>query len=219
MRTFWVLGAGRFGSLAVRRILRQQRDCRLLVVDHDLNRLEKLGDESIKTVVQDAVTFLLEHPGLGSEWIVPAVPVHVAFLWLCQYLSREVTVTELPVPQELDNQVPNALRARGGGLYTSFATFRCPDDCEEPADRCTVTGKLREAHLFDVLRQVEVPGYNALVVRSQQLAPGVGGYRFCVLWWLLDQVRASRNPVLVATACRCHGVVHALQWSRRTQSV
>jgi hypothetical protein len=214
MESFWILGAGRFGSLAIQRILERKKVSRLVVVDRDVKVLEKLRDKSVETVHQDAIDFLVSQAGLGSEWIVPAVPVHVAFAWLWRELTKEGRVTSLPVPSMVDHRVPNPLRAETGALYTSFASFRCPDNCDEPSESCPVTGEPRQANLFDVIRCLEVERYVARVVRSHQLAPGVGGYQLAVLWWLLAEVRPTGGDFLVATACRCHGVIHALRWQR-----
>ncbi|MFW6240200.1 MAG: hypothetical protein ACOC98_06260 [Thermodesulfobacteriota bacterium] len=49
------------------------------------------------------------------------------------------------------------------------------------------------------------------MVRSHQLAPGVGGVRPDQLWRLLRQVSDTPGLQAVATACRCHGVVTALE--------
>jgi hypothetical protein len=212
MESFWILGAGHFGTLAVQRILARKKVPRLVVVDRDGHVLEKLRDKSIETVEQDGIDFLVHYPGLGSEWIVPAIPVHVVFAWLCRQLAREGVVTQLAAPSILEQKVPNSLRAKTGALYASFATFRCPDDCDEPAESCTVTGEVREVNLFDVIRNIEVEGFVTQVVRSHQLAPGVGGYQLSVLWRLLEGARSTEKNILVATACRCHGVIDALRW-------
>ena len=214
MEFYWILGAGRFGSLAVERILEQKRESHLVVVDRDSQPLKKLGAKPAETIEQDAIEFLSEHPGSGHEWIVPAIPVHVAFAWLYRQLAKVERVSPLPVPAMLDHQVPNPLRDKTGALYASFATFRCPDDCDEPDESCTVTGKHREDNMFEVIGQIEVEGSVIRVVRSHQLTPGVGGYRLSVLWSLREEVRSTERDVLVATACRCHAVINALRWHR-----
>jgi hypothetical protein len=218
MESFWILGAGHFGSLAVERILARKKVARLVLVDRDAHALGKLGEKPIETVSQDAIDFLVHYSGLGSEWIVPAIPVHVAFAWLCRQLASEGVVTQHAVPSILEQKVPNPLRAKTGALYASFATFYCPDDCDEPDESCTVTGEVREANLFDVVRNTKVEGYVTFVVRSQQLAPGVGGYQLSVLWRLLEEARSTKKDIIVATACRCHGVINALRFSRGAQS-
>jgi hypothetical protein len=218
MESFWILGAGHFGSLAAKRILQRKKGCKVLVVDYRDDALADLGGEPLKPLKQDAVEFLLSQDGKGDEWIIPAIPEHVAFFYLCQRLTKEGTVTPLAVPTVLDQEIPNPTRGKGGVLYTSFASFRCPDDCLEPEEMCSVTRKPREANLYELIQQIEVPGYQTLVVRSRQLAPGVGGYQLSTLWLLLEAVRFSEQNSLVATACRCHGVINALRFKRQTHS-
>ena len=89
MESFWILGAGRFGSLAAKRILQQKKGCKVLVVDCREDALADLRGEPLKPLKQDAVDFLLSHDGKGNEWIIPAIPQHVAFLYLCQQLAKE----------------------------------------------------------------------------------------------------------------------------------
>jgi hypothetical protein len=209
---FWILGAGRFGSLAVRSLPECRGGCRLVAVDRDERRLAALNDERVERVQEDVIDYLLAHLHRPPDWIVPAIPGHVAFAWLRGQLAREGRVTSLEVPKVLENQVPHPFRGKAGGLYTSFATFICPDNCEEPAARCTVTGRFRGPGLFHILSRVEVPGFGVQVIRSHQLAPGVGGYQPWALWKAHEGAKSARQPSLVATACRCHGVVHALQF-------
>ena len=214
MESFWILGAGHFGSLAVKRILQSQRDCNVIVVDHAAEPLDGLRDRDLEIIQKDAIDFLVSQSGLGHEWIVPAIPEHVAFTWLCRKLAEDGKVFRVAVPAELELQIPNPLRGKTDSLYTSFATFRCPDYCDEPEEICTVTGKRRKARLFELLQQVKLPGYEIYVVRSNQLEPGVGGYRLSVLWNLLENVRSADKKVIVCTACSCHGVINALRFDR-----
>jgi len=218
MESFWILGAGYFGSLAAKRILRSQRDCKVIVVDHDAASLDALRDKNLEIIQKDAIEFLLSHEGFGDEWIVPAIPEHVAFAWLCRKLTEEGKFFPIAVPAELELQVPNPLRGETDSLYTSFATFQCPEDCDEPEEICSVTGRRREAHLFEVLQHVGVPGYEILVIRSNQLEPGVGGYRLSSLWHLLKTVLTADKKIIVSTACSCHGVLNALRFERKARS-
>ena len=85
-------------------------------------------------------------------------------------------------------------------------------DCPEPAEICTFTGRPRGGTLFRDLAARTWPGFVMLVLRSRQLAPGLGGYRGRELLGLEDLARESAGPLLVATACRCHGVLHGLRF-------
>ena len=218
MESFWILGAGHFGSLAVKRILERKKGCNLLVVDFDAEPLSHLQNKPLEIIRKDAIDFLLTHHGLGHEWIVPAIPKHVAYLWLCQQFNGEGKVTPVAVPSVVDQQVPNPIRGKGGVLYTSFATFRCPGECDEPEEMRCVTQERRETNLHELIQRIEVHGYKTLVVRSHQLTPGVGGYQLSTLWRLREAARSTEKDVIVATACRCHGVINALRFKGKAQS-
>jgi hypothetical protein len=58
------------------------------------------------------------------------------------------------------------------------------------------------------------------VIRSWQLAPGVGGYRVAQLRASLERIERQPTKYLIATSCRCHAVIDALifQGGRRTLS-
>ena len=213
-RVYWILGAGRFGRLAVERLLARREPPRLVVVDQNPDRLLLLAERPVDRVNEDALGFLRANLAAGPDWIVPAVPVHVAFAWLSAELAELGRLEMLSVPDAVDAQAPNPWRDGKGGLYTSVATFRCPDNCSEPRDRCTATGLPRSEDLFARLARIRAPGFVPVVLRSHQLAAGVGGYRPSALRRLLRKAEAAGGSVLVATACRCHGVIHALRFHR-----
>ncbi|NLI83237.1 MAG: potassium transporter [Deltaproteobacteria bacterium] len=208
-----VLGAGRFGRIAAERLARRFPRADFLVVDMHRERLEPIERELGLPVLQgDAVPFLLSAPLAESDWIIPAVPLHVAFGWVLGHLARRFPVKLLPVPEVVDGQVPNPFRTESGTLYASFATFRCPDNCSEPDAICTHTKEPRKANLFEVLENVRANGYRVVVVRSHQLAPGVGGYPVEALRDKLSEILREPGRWIVATSCRCHAVVDALNW-------
>jgi len=205
----WILGGGRFGTRAAAKLVAAGASVR--VVDRNPAGLEAARRLGAETQVADAVGFLSEQkehvrgPG-GADWIVPAVPVHLAALWCLAELGPDRLVRH-PIPAEVERAVPHPLRASADEIYASHADWRCPPDCPEPADRCTVTGKPRPKDLFRLLADLEVPPFRPFVLRSHQLAPGVGGYRPEELLDLLARLTAHTGPALVATACRCHGVI------------
>jgi hypothetical protein len=211
-----VLGAGRFGRLAAERLTRRLPDASILVVDSREDKLQELRAlVDVPVWREDAVASLVLRPVPEGAWVVPAVPVHVAHLWLMRGLESEGECCSLPVPEAVDAQVPNPFRVPEGTLYASFADFICPDSCSEPDAICTHTKKPRPGNLFEVLGRVDVPDYGVAVLRSHQLAPGVGGCTGASMRALLRAVRATEGNWLIATSCRCHGVVNALNWKRR----
>lgn len=213
----WILGAGRFGTLAAERLNHRFTQARLLVVDVREDRLERLHQKLALAVhVEDSVSFLIRSEPADDQWIIPAVPIHVAFQWLLRLLNEEGKVQRLPVPLEVDGQVPNPYRMPGGTLYASYATFRCPDFCSEPDEMCTYTQKPRTGRLYETLSHIAVDGYGVEVIRSWQLAPGVGGYPAKSLRNGLEKIRRRGfGTFLVATSCLCHGVIDALRWEGR----
>lgn len=162
----------------------------------------------------EALPFLANAQLEESTWIIPAVPIHVACQWILLKLNESGHASPVPVPPVVDEQVPNPLRTPGGTLYTSYATFRCPDSCSEPDAICTQTGKPRQGSLFDTIARIAAPPFLVTVVRSRQLAPGVGGYTAGHLREALKRVEeAPQDLHLIATSCRCHGVIDGLQRS------
>ena len=207
-----VLGAGRFGRLAAEKLQRLFPDALLSITDRDAARVDEIArDLGIPGRVEDSIRSI---NGISPDdsWLIPAVPVHVGFEWAVNELSRTGEVRRLPVPEEVDLQVPNPIRVPSGTLYASFATFVCPDYCSEPEEICTHTGKERPGNLFEVFGGVLAPGFDVAVLRSWQLAPGVGGYPWRSLRGLLAGIGSKSGRYLVATSCRCHGVMDALEW-------
>ncbi|MGD8613081.1 MAG: potassium transporter, partial [Desulfobacterales bacterium] len=93
----------------------------------------------------------------------------------------------------------------------SIADFKCPANCSEPDDICTHTGKPRPMILHEFLKSIQPKGFTSIVIRSHQLAPGVGGYTPAALFDALDQIKKMQSPVLLSTACSCHGVMNAFK--------
>jgi hypothetical protein len=210
----WVLGAGHFGHLAAKRLGRRYPEAKMLVVDRQGQKLERIRNElGVETHEADAVSLVVMNSPVDSVWLVPAVPVHLAFQWLLVLLDAGGEARPIPVPTSVDALVPNPYRMGGGTLYASFATFLCPDSCDEPAEMCTYTKKPREGNLFEVLSRIMVPGFHVTVLRSLQLAPGVGGYTAGYIRKILEGIRTSPGAHLIATSCRCHGVIDGLEWA------
>lgn len=208
-----VLGAGHFGYAASERLSRRYAETQFLVIDSREEKLLRIEKEiELPVLAGEAMDFINSNPVADDTWIVPAVPIHVAFLWLLNKLKQGRDADPIDVPESTDDKVPNPFRLNRKTLYTSYATFVCPDVCSEPDEVCTFTGKPRQGNLFEDLRRVELPGFATVVVRSWQLAPGVGGYPGSSLASAFHQVSRKPGRYLVATSCRCHGVIDACRW-------
>lgn len=218
MANYLVLGCGKFGRLALQRLTAQNREARFLVVDQNpkvLPGLQAFGP-AVETAVAEVGEFLTARltPKSPWDWLIPMVPVHVAYVWLRHTALASPDWEPAAVPDELENLAARAIRGPAGELYLSRARHVCPDDCEEP-EVCPVDGESREPPLYQQLAEFSLRCGRLLVVASRQLAPGVGGYAPARLWELAEAAQQVPDLLLLATACRCHGVVHGLRRQRK----
>lgn len=211
LRSCWIIGAGKFGVKAVKRLRKKHPEAHITVVDRDQNALNAVERFSVKIMCHEGAAYLDQNwDGKDlPDWIIPAVPIHLAFEWLRLRMTRESLFQEIPVPVEIEAMVPNPIRGREGQLFASYADCICPDNCTEPFDRCTFTGKPRKGLLYQTLERIIFEDFVSVVVRSRQLAPGVGGYTPAALNEALHKVASHQGHVLFSTACLCHGVMHA----------
>jgi hypothetical protein len=70
-----------------------------------------------------------------------------------------------------------------------------------------MTGKPRKQDMFELIGERDVQDIIPFVIQSRQLGPGVGGYAPADLFDLADRIGRHQGTCLVATACRCHGVI------------
>ncbi|MCK9378040.1 MAG: hypothetical protein M0P73_18125 [Syntrophobacterales bacterium] len=210
MARYLILGAGKFGRLALARLAREDAAADFLVVDRDPGALAALGAGGGSRVRAEAIAFLLSQLDAGTrwDWIIPMVPQHVAFQWLIAGPLKGSEWQPAAVPEAVGRLAPLVQRGPQGELYLSRARHLCPDDCAEP-EVCPVTGESRERGLHQELAALDLPGYQVRVLASRQLAPGVGGYSPGSLLALARDL-GFYDRVLIATACRCHGVIHGL---------
>ena len=211
MRSVWIIGAGQFGARAVAATRRQKPAVDITLVDSDANQLRS-WPSVVNTVCEDGVAFLARRLVQGEfpTMIVPAVPIHIAYAWIRRALKAQTEVVAQPFPDTIAARLPNPIQGANGELFVSHADTLCPPNCSEQADRCTATGRQRSKDMFRLLGELEFDGYAAVVVRSHQMAPGVGGYLPETLFAACNTVARSTGTVLLATACRCHAVVHTV---------
>ena len=162
---------------------------------------------------REGVGFLRSHLKLSNlgRWIVPSAPVHVAFEWLRATLSENDRIEVFPVPDAITSRLPNVVRSRQGEIFASNADFICPPDCPETGRVCTATGRRRPRSMYAFIQRLPLAGVKILVIRSFQLAPGVGALRPRDLFAALQEVRSHKTPLLLATACKCHAVLSSFK--------
>lgn len=216
-KRFWVLGAGKFGQIAAKRIHRFFPAAELTVVDKD-PVLD--SDGKVRIIRQEGVRWLLTmlEKECSVDIIVPAIPVHVAYDWMILKLMKSYHSEPMEIPESWLKQMPHASPGKVGQVFISHADFFCPDNCPEPKDRCTVTGKPRPMDLFRLLNHVDIDDALSIVLRSHQILPGVGGFYPEDLLAAYDTVvKNVHRPLFIATACRCHGVGNAVRLRKRSK--
>lgn len=208
METIWIIGAGQFGLRAAKWLRHKNHSFEVALVDQDRDSLARAKDLGCRVEAGDGIRFLFKtlNRGGGPDWIVPAVPVHLAWEWCRLHLGND-RVSSWMLPRKIVDLLPNPMNGATGDIYVSHADFLCPPNCNEPDDRCTKTGQPRKKDMFAILGDLDFGGILPCVIQSVQLGPGVGGYRPAALYELLDRISRHRGTFFAATACRCHGVI------------
>ena len=178
-KTVWIIGGGKFGFKAAQALLRRQPHSRVTVVDRDPDVCRRLDAYDLSTVCADGADFLIR--GLKKkpwpDWILPVIPEHLAFEYIRFQLAATYDIRPVDIPDAVTEVLPHPAGGTKGKVFMSLADFTCPEDCPEPADICTYTGKKRPYRLYERLSRLQIDGFISVVVRSRQLLPGVGGYR------------------------------------------
>ena len=209
--TYLIIGCGHFGSRAAEKLFPKNLHSEITVVDKSRKALQKVSRLPIQTVVCDGIFYLSQFLSEGRKvnYIVPAVPFHLVFEFiLSQLKSSRAKRRKIPPLSGL----PNPVLGKTGDLYTSLADFVCSEDCPEPAQYCFATRKRRPMPLYQILSDMQ-GHFETKVIRSQQLGPGVGGFRPDALLNLTEDIEKKRNSdrlILISTASRCHGVTSGL---------
>jgi len=208
---YLIIGCGRFGSRAAEKIFQKDSHSKIIVVDKSKKALQKVSRLPIQTAVCDGTLYLDQFlsENRKTDYIIPAVPLHLVFEFILAQLKpwggKRKRIPSI-------SGLPNPVIGKTGDLYTSLSNFLCSEDCPEPTRYCTATGQKREKPLYQMLKYLKGP-FESKVVRSQQLGPGIGGFRPKVLLDLLEEIKKKMHPnrtILISTASRCHGVTSPL---------
>jgi len=213
MKAIWIIGAGRFGKKAVAALKKRYPESPITVVDHCPKACEAIVGPGLTAVCMDGISYLNHHltETDAPDWVIPVIPVHLAYAWIRMRLLPEVSVVPVSVPEMVRCSLPNVLPGKTGEIFVSNASFLCPENCSEPQDMCTHTRMPRKQSLFEAIAAFSCDGFLNLVIQSEQLAPGIGGIRPEGLFRTLAAVRHFPESILLSTACRCHGVVQAFR--------
>jgi hypothetical protein len=212
--TYLIVGCGHFGSRAVIKLFQKDPQSKIIVVDKNKEVLQSISRLPVGTAVCDGIIYLCQFlsEGRKADYIIPAVPLHLAFEFILSQL-KSLGAKRYRIPPI--SGLPNPVIGKTGDLYTSHANFLCSEDCLEPAQYCTFTREKRLKPLYKILIDLE-GAFESRVIRSQQLGPGIGGFQPKALLDLLEDIKRKKNSVrsiLVSTASRCHAVTSALSFS------
>lgn len=204
----WVVGAGKYGIKAGLWIKNKYPNINLKIIDIK----EEITNQNLKVNfihTNDVVSFLDKKIGENSVLIIPCIPIHLAFEFILKILNPNYEKAN--IFDEINKKYPNEIFSNKDTIYTSIADFICPEDCPAPANYCFKTGKKREYNLYDYIESKE-DKFEAFVIKSYQIFPGVGGYSSRQLLDCLENIKKSnKNKFLISTACRCHGVINFLK--------
>ncbi len=203
-----MIGGGKFGQRGVRLLREKAPEAKIIMVEQ-----QPVADlqSGVAFVESDGVEWLVQH--LQSESsvtkIIPAIPVHLAVEWLKRKLLIEGrTIRPIEIPEKLLRSFPHPKRLSSSKCVLSHADFTCPESCSEPDTLCSYTHEPRPPSLFNLIETMDCGDFVQIVIRSRQFCPGLGGFFPEDLWTLLARTKLLPDtPLLVCTACKCHGVV------------
>lgn len=142
--------------------------------------------------------------------VFPTAPVHMAAgLALLAGGCEQAPA----MPEKVLGRIPPEFicRADGATVVVSFNPHDvCAGVCAAP-DRCPVTGRLRPVPMYELL--ADAVGECGTVLRSVQVKPGLGAIDAGGLMAALETA-ALRTRTIIGTACRCHGVITAMEKKR-----
>ena len=110
MEKIWIIGIGQFGTLAYWRLSKSRKERHFVLVD--ILKENLLQCDGLNTTFEEAdgVEFLEMHLDTGNkpDWIIPALPVHLAAEWFLVRLGTE-KLRRVSLPSNIDLLLPNPI--------------------------------------------------------------------------------------------------------------
>ncbi|WP_202320267.1 hypothetical protein [Archaeoglobus neptunius] len=212
-----VVGGGRYGVEAARYLRERNRDFIVIDVSEDCTAVKELSLKVVPSLdeVDYGGEFFLKGDvsilpdlvrNLRIEYIFPTAPIHVAAEAVRRKYGFEPWYEVVDcIAAGLPTRV--VISSGRGSLVVSYnRDHECLEKCPAP-DICPVT-KIRKPCPMHELVRYAWP--DAFVLVSHQLKPGLGGIEGRDFINVLREAEKRRN-IVIATACRCHGVITALK--------
>jgi hypothetical protein len=209
----FIVGFGKFGQLALTKISRRWPEARIWILDPAPEHLTQGKKLSAIRVLDKGEDFLWKNQDhlAPDDWIIPAVPFHLAGDWVKRVLSRNLAVRKIKPPRNLGKGLSFALYLQKD-FYVSLADFVCPEHCPSPQGFCFKTREPRPQRLREILAAQPLSRGTLEIIESHQLAPGLGGFTFGELKLTGEILLRTDPPLFLATACPCHGVISGFTW-------
>lgn len=211
-----IVGGGKYGVEAAIYLRKNSRsfvvldpnpEC-LAVKELNLQRVAEIeagmeGEYFIASDISSLADIVLK---LNPEYVFPTAPIHVAAEAVrLKFGFKPWTEVVDCIAAGLPFRV--IVSSGRGGLVVSYnRDHDCLEKCSAP-DICPVT-KIRKPCPMHELIRFAWP--EAVVMVSQQLEPGLGAVSGRDFVDLIRKAEKS-DRIVVATACRCHGVITALE--------
>ncbi len=198
-----IVGGGKYGVEAAKFLMDEGRD--FIVLDPDPNcmavrelkaKYEQGGIEKLIDLVEK----------VDPEYIFPTAPIHVAaeavkLKYNLNVWNEVINCILAGLPQKI------VLSAGRGGIVVTYNRDKdCIQNCSAP-DVCPVTKIKKPCPMYELVKFAYPEGF---VLVSQQLKPGLGAIRGEDFKEFLNWSK-DKDKFVVATACRCHGVITALR--------
>ena len=195
-------------------ILHHNPSTRLTIVDLDPSFNLPYNANIIK---ENAISWLYKNLTQTAvvDKIIPAVPLHLAAEWLKKKTALDNFTIEIVELKDTHLQgLPHPIRQGISQVSISYADFLCPPHCSEH-ELCTITKKRRPTPLYELLLTHDFHPFTTYIIRSRQFGAGVGGFYPKDLWNIYENLKSlSDASLLLATACKCHGIIDVFTLKR-----
>jgi hypothetical protein len=200
--SFLILGAGKFGKIALSYVKSQPNSPHILIIDKDFEKFQGEFRDFSKIVnmhefsstskqrkfyIQKDISItseLFKH--LFPENFIPAVPIHaVAYIFQKLYSSLQpLFPLNTHISQyewnEIIRSIPEQVILKqdpdNGIILLSWAKMDeiCPSDCIAPLNYCPHHHRNKTSTITEIVQQIKFSTINNLTLESHQVQPGLG---------------------------------------------
>ncbi len=207
-----VVGGGKFGLEAVKFLKKSRRKFVVLDIDSNCTVVKKLklseygsgtGEEFLAGGIENLANLINE---VNPEYIFPTAPLHIAaevarVTYGFKPWNDGINYILAGLPLKIIVSV-----GRGSVVVSYNRDAECVPNCSAP-DICPVTRLEKPCPMYKLIKFANPKVY---LLISYQLKPGLGAIKAEDFKNFLNWAK-NREKVLVATSCRCHGVITALK--------